>query len=707
MSITLRNTSDTATSQTYDYASKTTPLTSTEVDKNFITLKQKCDELATDYTTTFNSDGSLKDGAVTSVSISDNSVTPSKIKDRSVDWAEQRNIIYLTDTSVAANKVEGTINNYLANSGLTALSSGTVIYFKAANDNTASTTLTVKDFNTTTDATTTLLSLELFKQKDASITTGDIKDGAVYAAFYDGTTLQLVNTLQDPKVEVKESISRVQTFGPIEFNVGDLPENGAYDSKTSGLSDFPTSYTAFLECTTPQNDYAEGDLVPLALASDDKGNQGFSVRAQASDILVARSSEDLKLPNTDASGVNALTPANWKVIVRGTYQNDSTYSPAYVDRSLSYPASYPSSGVTFGDYLYVFSTSGNSVGSTNCPLYKINLVTNKVVYICSTRGSQNATLLQYSDVDTFKATSVSPGTGADAGTGYAVGDVVTLVGGTSTAAATFVVKTITGGGGTGPVGTLHDVTDATVSQNAGTYTVLPVEFPAATTGGTSGSSGLKVTVNFSSIAQARLYWTSDAGKVHYIDPNGSNNPEVKTDLSFNSSPHYSIQDVVTSGGSATGYYGFSTLGGAKLNSIILYNVDNGAPSNASALNLLSDTKVGPLEGSFNKHLECIQWNSVKRRLYVSCRGSNLMHIFSWSATGNLHSLFQNVSSAPPTYVKTIGIPSPAGVGTRTADDDERNNIHVDWDTDTGEEKSITLAKFAYNGTVTRAAWKED
>ena len=169
MSITLRNTSDTATSQTYDYASKTTPLTSTEVDKNFITLKQKCDELATDYTTTFNADGSLKDGAVTSVSITDNSVTATKIKDRSVDWDEQRNIIYLTDTSTAVNKVEGTLNNYQDNSGLTALPAGTVIYFKPANENTASVTLTVKDLNTTTDDSTTLLSLALTKQKDASV----------------------------------------------------------------------------------------------------------------------------------------------------------------------------------------------------------------------------------------------------------------------------------------------------------------------------------------------------------------------------------------------------------------------------------------------------------------------------------------------------------------------------------------------------------
>ena len=197
MSITLRNTSDTTTSQTYDYASKTTPLTSTEVDKNFITLKQKCDELATDYTTTFNADGSLKDGAVTSVSITDNSVTATKIKDRSVDWAEQRNVIYLTDTSTTANKVEGTINNYSANSSLTALPANTIIYFKAANKNTASVTLTIKDLNTSTSNTSTLLSLDLTKQKDVPLGADDIKAGGIYVAFYDGTTIQLVNTLQD------------------------------------------------------------------------------------------------------------------------------------------------------------------------------------------------------------------------------------------------------------------------------------------------------------------------------------------------------------------------------------------------------------------------------------------------------------------------------------------------------------------------------
>ena len=95
MSISLRTSTNTDTSQAYNYVAKTTPLTAEEVDKNFITLKQKCDELATDYATTFNADGSLKPGAVTSDGISDASVTTEKLKDRAVGWSGQRNIIYL------------------------------------------------------------------------------------------------------------------------------------------------------------------------------------------------------------------------------------------------------------------------------------------------------------------------------------------------------------------------------------------------------------------------------------------------------------------------------------------------------------------------------------------------------------------------------------------------------------------------------------
>lgn len=727
MSITLRNTSDTATSQTYDYESKTTPLTSTEVDKNFITLKQKCDELATDYTTTFNADGSLKDGAVTSVSITDSSVTTTKIKDRSVDWNEQRNIIYLTDTSPTKNKVEGTLNNYQSDSGLSALPAGTVIYFKPANENTAGVTLIVKDLNTTTDDTSTLLSMAITKQKDIALSSDDLKAGGVYAAFYDGTTLQLVNTLQDPTVEIKESISRVQTFGPIEWEVASLPKTGdMYDAKDSGLTEHPTTVVAMLKCETADGDYTAGDLVPLELATDDSGDHGFTVRALATEIKVARSrgSSDaaatagtaLKLPKPSTGGVQTLNPANWTVVVRGTFQNDSTYSPAYVDRALSYPAAYACGGVTFGDYLYIFSSQNHKDKNKN-PLYKINLVTNRAIYIGSTYGYQNPALMQHSATNELHATSVSV---SEPGSGYKVGDIITLAGssgepaaGSYASVAKFTVKSITGGAATGPVGTLYDVTDGLgLGQSSGTYSVTP-DSPVATTAtaAKAGSSypasagaNLTVVVNWSSIATPRIYWSAAYASLNYIEPNNSNNPEtinpVKAYGNFNGTAHraFNIQGEI-----AGEYYGFRTADHPNyLNAVHLYNSEGGYV-NSSALNLFSNETVKGLEGQINKRLVCMQWNPVKGRLYAACQYTNLMHVFSWDAAGaDLKTIFGNLANSAPSYVKTIGIPA-----TGQTSPDWIDTIHVDWDTDTGEEKSITISRYAANGTITRAAWKED
>ena len=75
-----------------------------------------------------------------------------------------------------------------------------------------------------------------------------------------------------------------------------------------------------------------------------------------------------------------------------------------------------------------------------------------------------------------------------AGTGYTVGDVLTVVGGTSTHVATLEVVTITGGGGTGPVGTVR-------ITNAGAYTSDPTPTTAnGVTGGTGSSCTIDITV---------------------------------------------------------------------------------------------------------------------------------------------------------------------------------------------------------------------
>lgn len=74
-----------------------------------------------------------------------------------------------------------------------------------------------------------------------------------------------------------------------------------------------------------------------------------------------------------------------------------------------------------------------------------------------------------------------------AGTGYTVGDVLTIAGGTSTHVATLEVLTITGGGGTGPIGSVR-------ITNAGAYSVDPTTTANAVTGGTGASATIDLTM---------------------------------------------------------------------------------------------------------------------------------------------------------------------------------------------------------------------
>ena len=83
-----------------------------------------------------------------------------------------------------------------------------------------------------------------------------------------------------------------------------------------------------------------------------------------------------------------------------------------------------------------------------------------------------------------------------------------------------------------------------------------------------------------------------------------------------------------------------------------------------------------------------------------------MHIFSvpGNSGDKLKTFFE--SNGVLTYEKTIGIPG-LGTGQQGGDYAHLNSTHVDWDVDTGEEKSITMSRYALQGTVTRASWKED
>ena len=97
------------------------------------------------------------------------------------------------------------------------------------------------------------------------------------------------------------------------------------------------------------------------------------------------------------------------------------------------------------------------------------------------------------------ANSVATAAVNAAGTGYTPGDVLTVAGGTANEVAEIEVVTVTGGGGTGPVGTVR-------VYNAGSYTVNPTLTANAVTGGTGSSCTIDLTVS-------DVGWTVDRNQV--------------------------------------------------------------------------------------------------------------------------------------------------------------------------------------------------
>ena len=93
-----------------------------------------------------------------------------------------------------------------------------------------------------------------------------------------------------------------------------------------------------------------------------------------------------------------------------------------------------------------------------------------------------------------------------AGSGYALNDVLTVVGGTGTAA-TFTVKAI------GPGGEVLSVARTT----GGDYSVLPTN-PVSTTVAPAGGSGATLNLEYTSLIQIPNYTTGD-GNAYYVGVN--------------------------------------------------------------------------------------------------------------------------------------------------------------------------------------------
>ena len=719
MSIKLRTVTDTSTSGNNQLESDgsigtvgaTTPLTTTDVDNNFITLKQKIEEIEEDYDATFTSSGAVKDGAISTASISTGSITSDKIKDRAVDWSDQRAIIYLTDTSVKVNEVTSTLNNYLDDTGLSSIPANTVLAFKAALTNSGPVNLILKNKNTDEADPTSLINLEIFKQKDVSLNVGDLKEGGFYLVFYDGVTLQLVNSLQDPELVVEQNISAVSTFGPLTFDLNNMSPNSS-TAQAHNLGQRPTTFDSYLICVGAEHGYSVGDKIALdSLSGTAAGiDAPIIVRATESQVIAVKTDEGLKIPNATNGNIQDLIDTNWELEVRGTFRNDNTYSPAYVDRSLDYMVRRAHSAITVGNYLYYFSNGAYEKGKV-ATIKKINLITNNVIDLGSASTVEsnhlcNASYIPFSDSAIFEATSGTIITG-QGGTGYAVGEVLTLSNATGatitgTTSATFKVLTVDSG---------NNNTVLTVEVlTTGQYTTQPENGTqgVATTGGSG--SGAKINVSFASNSSGRIYWTTTGSRTFYLDPNGSDEAEsvnAPTNGSKGENHRYNIQEVI----SGT-HYAFINRDQSS-GDLRLYtwsNAQNRAQYTNKILNLTNQPEFRnyDIQGKSNHSptIKSIQWNKRKRRIYIISASGLVVHIFKVADGINSLKDWFDASGNPQdnlTYVKTIGIPTSGGWNNNTVYD----GFNIDIDVSTGEEKSISIANHnSVVGTVTRAAWRE-
>ena len=716
MSITLRTTTNTSTDLldggAITYATSTdNPLTAEEVDKNFITLKQKIDEIEADYDATFTSSGAVKDGAISTASLGDGSITGAKIKDRAIDWADQRNIVYINDESIKVNEVSATLTDYLHNTGLSAIPANTVFAFKAAIVNSGPVNLILKNKNTADDNPTNLLTLEIFKQKDVSLNSGDLKEGGFYLVYYDGTTLQLANSLQDPEVVVEQNISAVSTFGPLSFDLNTMAVNTS-TAQPHNLGERPTTFDAYLICVGAEHGYSIGDKISLdSLSGTAAGvDAPIIVRATASQIIVIKTDEGLKIPSATNGNVSDLNDTNWDLEVRGTYRNDNTYSPAYVDRSLDYMARRAHSAITVGNYLYYFHNGYYEDGKV-ATIKKINLITNNVISLGSASLLDdnhlcNASYIPFNDAAIFEATSGSIITG-QGGSGYAVGEILTLSNatGSGTSLATFKVLTVDSGNNNAVL-TVEVVT-------TGQYTTQPENGTqgVATTGGSG--SGAKINVSFATDFSGRIYWTTTGGRTYYLEPNGSDAKEsvIASMTAPRGEDHrFNVQEI----DSGT-HYGFINRSGSSANTK-LYSWSNGSTIqqygsktlNAQSLPQIRDYDISGY-ATQTPLIKCIQWNKKKDsggRIYIITNFGLLVHVFKVAAGIDSLKDWFDASGTPEsnlTYEKTIGIPTSGN----WINNDGYDGFHIDIDVSTGEEKSISIAN--YNdplGTVTRAAWRE-
>jgi hypothetical protein len=217
--------------------------------------------------------------------------------------------------------------------------------------------------------------------------------------------------------------------------------------------------------------------------------------------------------------------------------------------------------------------------------------------------------------------SVSIGSG---GTGYTVGNVLTLQGGTQTIQAQVTVASVSGG----------VITGITNGPNNGSYTVLPTN-PATTTGGT----GTGATINITAVGIAGLNITN-AGSGYVEQPTvtfsggGGSGAAAYASVGSGTTIKSLHTDFFIAGpGSSTNIFRFGSVGNA-VNNLFSYNNTSGA--NPVLRSIGSDTNVGfdiSSQGTGNIRLLTNAVNQTQFQIAHTASAVNYVQV-TGAATGN-------------------------------------------------------------------------
>jgi len=335
--------------------SKGAPLTNSEIDFNWITLRNFCNSLAQLMGVSLNTDGSLKDNSVEEGDIKNRQIGPTKLKLNALPFFQD----------------VGSTNNFAIapDPAITAYENNMVFIVRALTANTGPALFKVNN----------LEALPLKKQGNLELESGDIKAQQVFMVAYFGGGFHLISgsAAQSTSNSTIDSTGNLQ--GVLFSGSAATPANGATTSFTHALNALPDSWVVVLEAIGVDAGFVIGDTLPLDEITKLDGTPMFRVKVNSSYITVTR----LDAGNGYYGGLELAIGTLWQIRVKAIKETSPTLN---LQPAASFQIVSPNSAVTYGQYCYVAARNETDVASPS-RIFRVDMQTSQVE-IVGTNGTK-------------------------------------------------------------------------------------------------------------------------------------------------------------------------------------------------------------------------------------------------------------------------------------------------------------------------------